>query len=93
VVGLLGVWEATHRGLGVRILVAIGAALGFGLLLRRPYDWLFSASESSPGNEWTALLASSTAMWVVVGLWVVVAWWLLGMGNAHGQQDYLQRNM
>ena len=70
-----------YRPAAGRVLVGISAALGFGLLLRRPYDWLFTASEIAPGNVWLALVASSAAMWVVVGLWLAVAWKLVGIEN------------
>lgn len=87
VVGLLGAWEGGYKPVAVRILVAIGAALGFGLLLRRPYDWLFTAAEIAPGSTVLAMVASSAAMWVVMGLWLAVAWKLMGMGDVPSRKD------
>ena len=89
VVGLIGASESGYRPAAGRVLVGIGAAIGFGLLLRRPYDWLFSASEIAPGNEGLALVASTTALWVVVGLWLAVAWKLVRLRDVAGREDFL----
>ncbi|MEO6457787.1 MAG: hypothetical protein ABIO92_05885, partial [Chloroflexia bacterium] len=87
VVGLIGSWEGGYKSIAGRILVGIGVALGFGLLLRRPYDWLFTAAEIAPGSTLLAIVASSAAMWVVMGLWLAVAWRLLGRGNVPFREE------
>ncbi|HUP27270.1 MAG TPA: glycosyltransferase family 87 protein, partial [Chloroflexia bacterium] len=75
VAGLVGTWGLRGRaGIpGQLTLFGVAGALSaFALLLRSPYDWLISAAELAPAGPLLALLASSTAMWVVIGLWIIV---------------------
>jgi hypothetical protein len=80
VTGLLGAWWLAQgpgagnqrSGIGTASLATI-IGVGIALLLHRPYDWAFVVAAVAPGNSLLALLASSMAMWVVVGLWAAVA--------------------
>ncbi len=83
VTALLGAWwlhrrEGIHRGnLPTMLALILLIGLGATILLHSPQDWLLAASTFAPQNALIALIASSAAMLVVMGMWVAVAATLL----------------
>lgn len=86
---LLGAWWlSTQTGIQNQgnnragaLIAALLLGLGGVVLLRTPEEWLQLVATLAPQSPFLALIASSAAMLVVIGLWVAVATTLLMSGN------------